>query len=59
MRHAESLTNSQITEFLKASAGMEFSGQSRAEVYIWVEKVLVDQGYQQQRRKQRVRSAPT
>jgi transposase InsO family protein len=53
MRNAESLTNSQINEFLKASEGIEFSAQSRAEVYIWVEKMLVDQEYQQQRRKQR------
>src|SRR5713101_1251355 len=53
MRNAESLTNSQINEFLKASAGIEFSGQSRAEVYIWVEKMLVDQEYQQQGKKQR------
>jgi transposase InsO family protein len=53
MRNAESLTNSQINEFLKASAGIEFSGQSRAEVYIWVEKMLVDQEYQQQPKKQR------
>src|SRR5580692_850447 len=53
MRNAGSLTNSQINEFLKASAGIEFSGQSRAEVYIWVEKMLVDQEYQQQRKKQR------
>lgn len=53
MRNAESLTNSQITEFLKASAGIEFSGQSRPEVYAWVEKMLVDQEYQQQQKKQR------
>ena len=53
MRNAESLTNSQINEFLKASAGIEFSAQSRTEVYSWVEKMLVDQEYQQQRRKQR------
>src|ERR1700678_4459628 len=53
MRNAESLTNSQINDFLKASAGIEFSGQTRAEVYIWVEKMLVDQEYQQQRKKQR------
>jgi transposase InsO family protein len=53
MRNAESLTNSQINEFLKASTGIEFTGQSRAEVYTWVEKMLVDQEYQQQRRKQR------
>jgi hypothetical protein len=53
MRHAESLTNSQINEFLKASAGIEFSGQNRTEVYAWVEKMLVAQEYQQQREKQR------
>src|SRR6202050_3789455 len=53
MRNAESLTNSQINEFLKASAGIEFSAQSRAEVYGWVEKMLVRQEYQQQRKKQR------
>ncbi len=47
MRHAESLTNSQINEFLKASAGIEFSGQNRKEVYAWVEKMLVEQEYQQ------------
>jgi transposase InsO family protein len=53
MRNAESLTNSQIDGFLKASAAIEFSGQNRKEVYTWVEKMLVDQEYQQQRRKQR------
>jgi transposase InsO family protein len=53
MRNAESLTNSQITEFLKASAGIEFSGESRPEVYAWVEKMLVNQEYQQQQKKQR------
>src|ERR1700730_5025067 len=53
MRNAESLTHSQINEFLKGSVGIEFSGQSRAEVYHWVEKMLVDQQYHQQRRKQR------
>jgi hypothetical protein len=53
MRSAESLTNSQIDQFLKASAGIECSGQSRTEVYIWVEKMLVDQEYRQQRKKER------
>jgi hypothetical protein len=53
MRNAESLTSSQINEFLKASTGIEFIGQSRAEVYTWVEKMLVDQEYQQQRKKHR------
>jgi len=53
MRNAESLTHSQINEFLKGSAGIEFSGQSRAEVYDWVEKMLVHQQYHQQRKKPR------
>jgi len=53
MRNAESLTNSQINEFLKAGAGIEFSAQSRAEVYLWIEKMLVDQEYHQQWKKQR------
>jgi transposase InsO family protein len=53
MRNAESLTNSQLDEFLKASAGIEFSGQNRAEVYAWIEKMLVNQEYQQQPKKQR------
>ena len=45
MRNAESLTHSQINEFLKGSAGIEFCGQSRAEVYGLVEKMLVNQEY--------------
>jgi hypothetical protein len=38
---------------LKASAGIEFSGQNWKEIYAWVEKMLVAQEYQQQRKKQR------
>jgi transposase InsO family protein len=53
MRNAESLTHSQINEFLKGSAGIEFSGQSRAEVYGWVEKMLCSQEYHRQGKKQR------
>jgi transposase InsO family protein len=53
MRNAESLTHSQINEFLKGSAGIEFCGQSRAEVYGWVEKMLVNQEYHRQPKKQR------
>src|SRR3984957_15268035 len=53
MRNAESLTNSQINEFLSASAGIEFSGQNRTEVYAWVEKILVGQEYRKQGKKQR------
>lgn len=53
MRNAESLTNSQINEFLKGSAGIEFSGQNRAEVYSWVEKMLVGQEYQRRGKKEK------
>ena len=45
MRNAESLTHSQITEFLKASETIEFAGQGRTEVYGWVQKTLVAQEY--------------
>jgi transposase InsO family protein len=45
MRNAESLTHSQIAEFLKASETIEFAGQSRAEVYGWVQRTLVAQEY--------------
>jgi hypothetical protein len=40
MRNAESLSHSQIGEFLKASEGIEFAGQGRAEVYGWVQRML-------------------
>src|SRR5437667_11842322 len=53
MRNAENLTHSQINEFLKGSAGIEFSGQGRAEVYGWVEKMLCCQEYHRQGKKQR------
>jgi transposase InsO family protein len=53
MRNAESLTHSQIGEFLKASEGIEFAGQGRAEVYGWVDRMLVNQEYSRQGRKQR------
>ena len=53
MRNAESLTQAQISEFLKASEGIEFAGQGRAEVYGWVERMLVNQEYARRERKQR------
>src|SRR5216684_1273792 len=53
MQNAESLTAEQISEFLKASGGIEFAGQSRAEVYDWTERMLVQQEYSRQGRKQR------
>jgi transposase InsO family protein len=53
MRNAESLTQSQIGEFLKASEGVEFAGESRAETYGWVQRMLVHQEYARQERKPR------
>lgn len=53
MRNAESLNQAQINEFLKASEGIEFAGQSRAEVYGWVQQTLVSQEYQKQGKKGR------
>lgn len=45
MQNAEMLTQEQIEKFLKGSQPIEFSGQSRAEVYKFVERVLVAQEY--------------
>jgi hypothetical protein len=43
MEKSESLTPSQIREFLQGSQGIQFAGQSRPEVYAWVERTLVGQ----------------
>ena len=53
MQNAEALTGQQIREFLKGSEGIEFTGQSRAEVYSWTERILVAQEYGKQGRQQR------
>ena len=53
MQNAETLTLERISEFLKTSRGIEFTGQSRAEVYNWVERVLVAQEYAHQGKRQR------
>ena len=53
MRNAESLSQAQISEFLKAREGIEFAGQGRAEVYGWVQQMLVNQEYARQERKPR------
>src|SRR5579875_805430 len=49
--NAESLTHSQIGELLKASEAIEFAGQTRAEVYAWVQKTLVAPEYGRQAKK--------
>jgi len=53
MQNAEILTPEQIREFLKSSQPIEFTGQDRAELYGWVQRVLVGQEYAVQGRKQR------
>ena len=53
MQNSERLTGQQISEFLKGSQEISFSGQSRAEVYGWVQGVLVAQQFSVQNRKQR------
>jgi hypothetical protein len=45
MQNAEALNADQIGEFLEISREIEFTGQSRAEVYGWVERVLAAQEY--------------
>ena len=53
MQNAEVLTQEQIREFLKGSQSIEFSGQNRAELYQFVQRVLVAQQYAVQDKRQR------
>jgi transposase InsO family protein len=53
MQNAEVLTPEQIQEFLRGSLAIEFHGQKRAERYEFVQRVLVQQGYAVQPKKQR------
>lgn len=53
MQNAEALTGPQIDEFLKSSEGIAFSGENRAGVYAWTERLLVAQEFALQDKKQR------
>src|SRR5580658_1650745 len=53
MQNSESLTRQQISDFLKASEEIVFSGANQVEVYAWVERVLVAQEFQGQSKKDR------
>ena len=53
MQNAEALSTGQISEFLKGSQGIEFAGQSREEIYAWIQRTLVAQEYHRQGKKQR------
>ena len=45
MQNGEKLTPQQINEFLKGSEEINFAGASKAEVYSWVQEVLVAQEF--------------
>lgn len=53
MEMSEALTPEQMTEFLSGSAGIDFSGQSRAEKYAWIQATLAEQRYFSLGKKQR------
>ena len=53
MWNAESLSLTEMTEFVQASQQIEFNGQSRREIYAWVQQTLVEQEYFRQRKKHR------
>ena len=53
MQNAEGLSPAQMAEFVTASQEIEFSGQSRQEVYGGVQRMLVNQQYCRRRKKQR------
>lgn len=53
MRNAEELSATEIGEFLKGTAGVDFAGQSRVEVYAWLKTRLVQQEYFRQDKRRR------
>jgi|SRR5271166_964053 len=53
MQNSERLTRQQIGEFLKGSEEISFTGQSKEEVYGWVQRVLVAQEFGHQEKQQR------
>ena len=53
MENLEALTPEGIADFLRGSAEVEFSGQSRAERYAWLQTALIQQRYFSLSKKQR------
>jgi transposase InsO family protein len=53
IENTESLSPAQMAQFLAASEQIEFRGQSRGDVYGWVQQILVQQGYFRLGKKQR------
>jgi transposase InsO family protein len=53
MENIEGLTPEGMEDFLDGSAGIDFTGQTRAERYAWIQKTLVEQQYFSLAKKQR------
>lgn len=53
MANLEALTPERMTEFLSGSAGIDFTGQTRAEKYTWIQRTLTEQRYLALSKKQR------
>ena len=53
MQNAEALTGQQIDEFLTGSEGIGFTGESRAGIYAWTERLLVAQEFMGQSKTRR------
>jgi transposase InsO family protein len=53
MHNAEALSPQQIEDFLKGSEAVHFAGQTRPEIYTWVERTLVAQQHHTLGKKQR------
>lgn len=45
MENLSALAPAEISQFLRGTAAIEFSGQSRAERYAWIQATLVEQQY--------------
>ena len=53
MQNGENLSQEEIREFLEASAGIEWKGGGRSEVYVWTERVQVAQAFGRQGKRER------
>ena len=53
METSERLSLEQIQAFLEGSGEVEFKGQRREEIYLWVDQTLVQQRYQELKRSER------
>jgi hypothetical protein len=53
VHEAEKLSLDQVEAFLRASEQIRFKGQTREQVYHWIEQLLRQQQYEQQNRKAR------